>query len=353
MRWKVLLWLGIAACISPAADSAATFDASLSLAAREAAGVSASAKPLVVTIAARGTGGGPAVFAPYIDMGLAASGNLLTIQRDSQIKVFTLAFVVSPGSCSAAWQGIGSITNDMLPNTTLSLVQSLRAVGGDVIISFGGANGDEPALHCPDPTTLAAVYQSVINRYEAKALDFDIEGDKVLDQASIQRRNLALVALREANPGLTISYTLPVLPSGLDGNGVGVLTSAKRDGFNPDVVNVLAMNYGASVDNGGQMGRDALTAASNTALQVKAAGLTSPVGVIPMIGVNDMSPEVFTLADASLLAAFAASNAYIARLSMWSVSRDNGSCAGSAAAASTCSGIAQSPYAFSAIFEGR
>jgi chitinase len=144
-----------------------------------------------------------------------------------------------------------------------------------------------------------------------------------------------------------------VLPSGLDGNGVGVLTSAKRDGFNPDVVNVLAMNYGASVDNGGQMGRDALTAASNTALQVKAAGLTSPIGVIPMIGVNDVSPEVFTLADASLLVAFAASNAYIARLSMWSVSRDNGSCAGSAAAASTCSGIAQSPYAFSAIFEGR
>src|SRR3984893_721057 len=355
MRWKVLLWLGIAACISPAADSAATFDASLSLAAREAAGVSASAKPLVVTIAARGTGGGPAVFAPYIDMGLAASGNLLTIQRDSQIKVFTLAFVVSPGSCSAAWQGIGSITNDMLPNgrTTLSLVQSLRAVGGDVIISFGGANGDEPALHCPDPTTLAAVYQSVIDRYKAKVLDFDIEGDKVLDQASIQRRNLALVALRADNPGITISYTLPVLPSGLDDNGIRVLTAAKSDGFKPDVVNVMAMNYGPSVDNGGQMGQDALTAASNAALQVNAAGLTSPIGVIPMIGVNDVSPEVFTLADASLLAAFAASNAYIARLSMWSVSRDNGSCAGSAAAASTCSGIAQSPYAFSAILEGR
>jgi hypothetical protein len=97
MRWKVLLWLGIAACISPAADSAATFDASLSLAAREAAGVSASAKPLVVTIAARGTGGGPAVFAPYIDMGLAASGNLLTIQRDSQIKGIHSGLCRQPG----------------------------------------------------------------------------------------------------------------------------------------------------------------------------------------------------------------------------------------------------------------
>jgi hypothetical protein len=80
------------------------------------------------------------------------------------------------------------------------------------------------------------------------------------------------------------------------------MVDAKRDGFNPDVVNVMAMNNGASIDNGGQMGRDALTATSNTALQVKAASLTSRIGVIPMIGVNDVSPEVFTLADARLLA---------------------------------------------------
>jgi hypothetical protein len=387
MRWRVLAWLGIAwllpatgpavpcgapspaihvssgrAKVAGVAATKATFSDCLpnkshrfSPTPFDGTGVSAPGKTLAVAAAARESGGEPVVFAPYIDMGLVSSENLLTIQRNSQIKIFTLAFVLSPGGCSAAWQGVGSITDDMLPNgrTILSLVQSLRAMGADVIISFGGANGDEPALHCPDPASLTAVYQSVIDRYEAKALDFDIEGDKVLDQPSIQRRDLALVALRAANPGLTISYTLPVLPSGLDGNSLAVIASAKRDGFNPDVINVLAMNYGASVDNGGQMGRYALMASSNTALQVKAAGLTSRIGIIPMIGVNDVSPEVFTLADARLLVSFAASNAYIARLSMWSVSRDNGSCAGSAAAVATCSGIAQSTYAFSAIFEGR
>src|SRR5262249_41206222 len=113
------------------------------------------------------------------------------------------------------------------------------------------------------------------------------------------------------------------------------------------------MNFGASVDNSGQMGPLALMATSNTALQVKAAGLTSQIGIIPMIGVNDVSPEMFTLADANLLASYAASNPYIARLSMWSVSRDNGSCAGSAAALPTCSGIAQSPFAFSAILQAK
>jgi hypothetical protein len=327
MRWRMLPWLGLA-CLFPAAPSATSQDV-------------------------RETGGERPLFAPYIDMGLVSSADLLTIQRDSQIKLFTLAFVLSPGGCSAAWQGAGSITDDRLPNgrTILSLVRSLRAAGADVIISFGGANGEEPALHCPDPARLAAVYQSVIDRYEAKALDFDLEGEKILDQISVQRRNLALAVLRAANPGLTISYTLPVLPSGLDGKSLGVLTGAKRDGFNPDVINVLAMNYGASADNGDQMGQNALMAASNTALQVKAAGLTSQIGIIPMIGVNDVSPEVFTLADASLLASYAASNPYIARLSMWSVSRDNGSCAGSTAALPTCSGIAQATYAFSAIFQ--
>jgi len=343
MRSNVLPWLGRACLLLTAgsATSGATFFGT----ALELAGAPA----------ARESAGQPGVFAPYIDMGLASSENLLRIQRVSQVKTFTLGFVLSPGNCSAAWQGVGPIANDMLPNgqTILSLVHSLRAMGGDVIISFGGANGDEPALHCPDPANLAAVYQSVINRYEAKALDFDIEGGKVRDQASLQRRNLALVAVRAANPNLTISYTLPVLPSGLDGDGVRVLTSAKRDGFAPDIVNVMAMNYGSSVDNGGQMGQNALMAASNTAQQVKAAGLTSRIGVIPMIGVNDVPSEVFTLADAGLLASFAASNAFIARLSMWSVSRDNGSCAGSAAAVATCSGIAQPPYAFSAIFQAR
>lgn len=350
MQGKVSAWLGIAACLFGDLPNM-----SHSLAASAAEGVSARTKLLVVTTAAKDADSKPAVFAPYIDMGLASSETLLTAQRDPQIKLFTLAFVLSQGGCSAGWQGVGAISNDILPSgrTILSLIQSLRATGSDVIISFGGANGDEPALHCPDPARLAAVYQSVINRYDARALDFDIEGDKILDQASLQRRNLALISLRAANPGLTISYTLPVLPSGLDDNGVDVLVSAKRDGFDPDVVNVMAMNYGALIDNGGQMGRNAITAASNTAQQVKAAGLTSRIGVIPMIGVNDVPTEVFTLADAHLLTTFVTSNPYIARLSMWSVGRDNGSCAGAAAADPNCSGIGQVPYAFSEIFQER
>jgi len=171
----------------------------------------------------------------------------------------------------------------------------------------------------------------------------------VQDQHSITLRDRALVGLKAANPGLTISYTLPVLPTGLTADGLNVLASAKHDGLNIDVVNIMAMDYGASVDNGGQMGLDAINAAIATEKQIGSLGLTSKIGVTPMIGVNDISSEVFTLADAQALVNYAQTDANIVRLAMWSVARDNGNSAGAHYASPDSSGIAQQPYAFAAI----
>jgi hypothetical protein len=69
-----------------------------------------------------------------------------------------------------------------------------------------------------------------------------------------------------------------------------------------------------------------------------------------MIGVNDIASEVFTLADAQALVNYAQMDANVARLAMWSVARDNGNSAGAPYASPDSSGIAQAPYAFSAIF---
>ena len=141
----------------------------------------------------------------------------------------------------------------------------------------------------------------MIDRYHVHSLDFDIEGMAVQDQHSITLRDQALVGLKVANPGLTISYTLPVLPTGLTADGLNVLASAKHDGLAIDVVNIMAMDYGSAVDNGGQMGLDAIDAAIATENQIAALGLSAKLGVTPMIGVNDISSEVFSLADAQAL----------------------------------------------------
>jgi chitinase len=205
-------------------------------------------------------------------------------------------------------------------------------------------------------SSLQAAYQAVLNKYSVNSstpvrLDFDIEGGATTDSVSITRRNQALVGLKNANPGLVISYTLPVLPTGLVASGVNILNSVKAAGLNLNVVNIMAMDYGSANDNGGQMGLSAQQAATNTHNQVVAAGLSATIGVTPMIGINDVNTEIFQLADAQSLLNFANANSYITRLSMWSVARDNGSCANQGFASPVCSGITQGNWAFSNILK--
>jgi chitodextrinase len=328
-----------------------------SVAALDAAGSSAEATPISVHTAAAPIGGSDHTshaheFSPYIDMAMPFADNLPAISAASGIHNFTLAFVLSSGSDAIGWQGSGTIANDTLANgtTILSQVEAIQAAGGHVTISFGGAAGQEAALTASSAASLQAEYQSVIDRYHVTSLDFDIEGAAVEDQHSITLRDQALVALKAANPDLTVSFTLPVLPTGLTASGLNVLASAQRDGLKIDVLNIMAMDYGPSVDNGGQMGMNAIDAAIATEKQLSAMGMSAKIAVTPMIGNNDVSSEVFTLADAQTLLNYAQTDPNVARLSMWSVARDNGNSAGAHYASPDSSGIAQNPYDFSAIF---
>jgi len=69
-----------------------------------------------------------------------------------------------------------------------------------------------------------------------------------------------------------------------------------------------------------------------------------------MIGVNDVSTEVFKVEDATQLVAFAKEKG-LAWLAMWSGTRDK-ECAGGAkpTADASCSSIAQEPLAFTKAF---
>ncbi len=182
------------------------------------------------------------------------------------------------------------------------------------------------------------------------SLDFDIEGAPETNKASLTLRDEALVGLEKADPNLKISYTLPVLPTGLDSNGLNIIQTAAKDGVDISVVNIMAMDYGSAVDNGGAMGTDAIDAIQATEKQVASVGLNAKIGVTPMIGVNDVSSEVFTLADAQQLESYVASDPNVSLASMWSVGRDNGSTAGAQYASATGSGLSQTNYQFSSIF---
>lgn len=113
----------------------------------------------------------------------------------------------------------------------------------------------------------------------------------------------------------------------------------------------MTMDYGSSVDNGGAMGTDAIDAIQATEKQLAGIGLAAKIGVTPLIGVNDVTSEVFSLADAQQLMSYVATDPDVVRVAMWSLGRDNGSTAGQDADVPTGSGIAQTNYEFSQIFD--
>jgi chitinase len=236
----------------------------------------------------------------------------------------------------------------MSENYYLSEINAVRAAGGDVIAVFGGANGSDMASVCTTVSSLQAAYQAVISQYGFKWIDLNIEGGMVSDTASVDRRNKAIQALQAANPNLRVSYTLPVLQSGLLQNALDLLSNAKANGVRIDYVNVMTMNYGPW---GVDMGQAAIDAATNTYNQLTGLGISTKIGITPMIGQNNTQGEIFDLSDADQLLAYARATSYVGWLSFWSLGRDNGGCPGQTTASASCSGITQGSYDFSIRFK--
>ncbi|MEU6892427.1 cellulose binding domain-containing protein [Streptomyces sp. NPDC046557] len=300
-----------------------------------------------------GTGGGnpaSAGFAPYVDTSLYPAYDLLDTAAKTGVKEFNLAFVTSGGGCTPLWGGTTALGDDRVA----SQLPALRAEGGDVRVSFGGAAGSELALACDSATGLAAAYGKVVDAYGLTKVDFDIEGGALPDTAANTRRAQAIAQLQKSHPGLDVSFTLPVMPEGLTQAGLDLLANARRGGVAISAVNIMAMDYGPAY--AGDMGGYAIQAATATQAQIKGvlglsdAAAWKTVAVTPMIGVNDVATEVFTVEDATQLAAFARSKG-IGRLAMWSGARDR-QCAGGAKnfADPTCSSITQAPLAFTKAF---
>ncbi|HTJ66873.1 MAG TPA: chitinase [Actinospica sp.] len=290
------------------------------------------------------------VFAPYVDTGLSNT-TLTTVAADYGTKYFTLAFVDGSG---CAWS---------LPNQSgwQSQIASLQAEGGDVSISFGGytvdTDGTDLGNTCSSASAMATQVESVVTTMGVTHLDFDIESSELTNSADLVRTAQALALVRSwassNGESLSITYTIPALPSGLTSDGVTVLDDAHSNGFTPDVVNIMTMDYGTS---GTEMGSAADQALDATASQVASAfGVSSSaaygmLGNTPMIGQNDSSGEIFTLADASTVESYAAQQG-IALLSFWAEGRDNGGCPGQTTASSTCSGLTQNSGAFTQVFQ--
>ncbi|HEX3720417.1 MAG TPA: glycoside hydrolase family 2 TIM barrel-domain containing protein [Verrucomicrobiae bacterium] len=287
------------------------------------------------------------VFAPYafvpkgyfnIDDCLSQTGQ----------KYYTLAFIISDSEGYPSWTG----SRDLRVGTKYyaDQISAIRAEGGDVLISFGGAGGAEMALKTPDVGKLEAQYQSVIDEYALTWMDFDIEGKALSNIKANQRRDEALARLQRKNLGLKISFTLPVNPGGMEEESLVMLRDAVTHGVKIESVNIMTMDYGERLSHGKKMGDLAVSASNASHRQTLAIDSSIKIGITPIIGRNDEKTEIFTLDDAREVMDFASKTDWVRSVGFWSSNRDRPK--GARKGGNHSSGIDQKPWDFTRIFEG-
>jgi hypothetical protein len=293
-------------------------------------------------------------FAPYVDCLLWPNFDISNIALTG-ICNYTCAFIVDNQFQSGAnpcWGGYSTLGTEYYQDK----IAALRAQGGDIIMSFGGANGIELAYAASNEFEARDAYKTMIQAYNLTSIDFDIEGFLVAEPLSRHRRSKAMKLLQNEFPYLKISLTLPVMPDGLTNDGKNTVASALSQGVDLDIINIMAMDYGPS---GIDMGAAAISAGEALFVQLKSlyqnAGISQPdsiiwskIGICPMIGENDVQGEIFYLNDALDLANWA-SQKKIGRLTMWSANRDK-ACTNPNDPLYSCSRIEQELFEFSSIF---
>jgi hypothetical protein len=297
------------------------------------------------------------VFSPYFETW--TSDKITATAQSSGARYFTLAFLETLGrqSCALAFNGDSSrrVGSGVYEND----IAKLRALGGDVTLSFGGWSADQHGTEigdsCKDVNKVAAAYENAITTYDVSRLDMDIEGRSLNRTNGIDRRNKAIALVQQwasahSRP-LTISYTLPTTRTGLDSSDLAVLQNAIANGVRIDIVQPMVFDYydGEDLD----MGKSAITALTGLHNQLKTllpnksgAQLWHLEGATMMVGRDDYPTEIetTTLQNARDVRTFAESKG-LAVLSFWAIQRDNGGCPGDAGSDS-CSGISQQDWEF-------
>jgi len=119
------------------------------------AAASMAAGGLALTAAAPAEAAGsafPAHYAaPYLRISGFDAGDMAADEAATGLKYYTLAFLIPQSGCTPEWEDDGSAVGAFN-----SQISSLQASGGNVIISFGGADGGELAQTCTNVSSLTS-----------------------------------------------------------------------------------------------------------------------------------------------------------------------------------------------------
>ncbi|RZU46023.1 ricin-type beta-trefoil lectin protein [Streptomyces sp. BK022] len=284
----------------------------------------------------------PMAVAPYLYNGWGSPPSPTTVMNATGVKWFTLAFVLSNGTCNPQWDGGRPLTGGVDQQT----INTVRGAGGDVIPSFGGYSGNKLESSCSSASALAGAYQKVIDAYRLKAIDIDIEAD-AYSNATVQQRTVdALKTVKANNPGIKVYVTIGTGQSGPD---TSLINRAANSGLQVDGWTIMPFDFGGAGQNMGTLttrAAEGLKNALKSAYGYSDDQAYRGMGISSMNGITDDN-ETVTPADFQTILAYAQQH-HLARLTFWSANRDR-PCSGGYPNDDTCSGVAQSAWQFTGI----
>ena len=291
------------------------------------------------------------IFAPYLDLcdyytdegyNISGAPYMPKISEDTGIKYFNLAFIqaagntVENGKVKWAWAGLSVLSEGSNDEQYLGMKKSIkdfREMGGEVIISFGGRDGVALWQATSDVDVLANTYKEIVEGYGCTRIDLDIEGGAQGKEEN--RINAKAMKKLQAETGVEVTLTLPVLPSGLTETQKDVLEVYITEGVNVKMVNIMAMCYGPNaLEDGENYGSGSVRAIDSTMKQIqeyykKYAGvyLTEAeayrmVGVTTSIGYESDYDPIFP-PEWTRLVTNHAIDKEIGMNSFWSINRDS------------------------------
>ena len=284
--------------------------------------------------------------APYLFMGWGEPPSPSAVMEATGIKSFTMAFVLSDGGCSPAWDGSRPLTG----GADQAAIDEIRAAGGDIVPSFGGWSGNKLGPNCGSPEELAGAYQEVIDAFDLSAIDIDIENTDEFENETVQDRILgALKIVKQNNPDIKTIVTFGTTTTGPNYYGNRLIDQAAALDAGIDVFTIMPFDFGSSnIETDTIAAADGLKNKLVSAFGWSEAEAYSHVGISGMNGLSDQ--QEMTSVDTWTAIRDWASSHSIGRLAFWAVNRDR-PCAGGGVQ-SNCSGIDQPEWEFTRITAG-
>jgi hypothetical protein len=296
---------------------------------------SASAAPAAVSPAA-----------PYLFMGWGDPPSPSAVMSATGVRSFTMAFVLSGGGCTPAWDG----NRPLQGGVDASAIAEIKAAGGDIVPSFGGWSGNKLGPNCADSAALAGAYQQVIDAYDLSAIDIDIENTDEFENETVQDRILgALKIVKQNNPGLQTIVTFGTTTTGPNYYGGRLIDQAKALDAGIDVFTIMPFDFGSSnIQNDTIAAADGLKNKLMSTFGWSEAEAYRHVGISGMNGLSDQQ-ELTSVGAWTAIRDWAKAKG-LGRFAFWAVNRDR-PCPGGGVV-SNCSGIDQGEWEFTRVTAG-